>query len=354
MLRTLNRLLADRTAATAVVAALVIPVITATAGAGIDVSLIESDLGHLQAAADAGAGAARQYLNPADPSTGQSTDLVNYAIQYANQNYAGSLNANDVVQGWYDVTAKSFGPPIAGQTTQYDGNYFTNAVQVTTRSNHPIVFGALLGLPTIALSRQSVAYKCSNTNYPLTLIASDPVPPGYDASHPTGLPAIWASFSADGHGPNQSYYYANSDGHLNPVFKFYVPSDGTDVSFVVTGSNGVQMQVDSYCRGTFLVVPDAFDISPSSGQNWNPQVNFQNLRGSTNDSFAVYPDQQDYPMAPGDSTTTYFAQGAVQISYLTDPQVPIHTTPYPNYQGCCQYWASAGDPTPARRATMVQ
>ena len=345
MLSLIRRLLEDRTAATALIAAIALPAITATAGAGIDISLIESDLGHLQAAADAGATAGRQFLNPADASTDQASDLVNYAMQYSNQNYASSLVAGDVVQGWYDVTTKAFGAAVAGQTTEYDGKYFTNAVQVTTRNNHSLIFGQLLGMSTIPLSRQSVAYKCSNTNYPLTLIPDDPTPP--TDSGGVVRPAIWASFSADGHGDNQSYYYANPDGNVNPVFKFYVPVDGVDVSFVIIGSNGDQMQVDSYCKGTFLVVPDAFNI-----RGWGSQVTWQIYRGSTNNSMDIYPNQADYPMAF--NNTTYHNTYPRQISYLTNPEVPIHTTPYPNAGGCCQYWASSGDPTPARRAIMVQ
>lgn len=284
-------------------------------------------------AADAGATAGRQALDPFQ--YGAQAAPVTKAMYYANLNNSSSVtDAADVVQGWWDVNAKTFGPSIAGQT----GNAFNNAVKVTVHHTHNLIFGGLLGVRTLPLQMQSIAYKCSNTDYPLTLIPDDPNPPA--------LPAIWESFAADGNPANTSYYYANPDGHKNPVIKFWVPVDGVDVSFVLFSSDGSMLQVDSYCRGTFLVVPDAFDYT-----NLSYDIVSNIEAGSTNNSFAVYPDQQNHPLAF--HQTTYYHQNTQPISYLADHPDLVRTTPYPSSLGI-QYWASTGDPTPDRRAIMVQ
>ena len=326
-----GRLLASRRAAIATTVAIAMPALLTAAGAATEVGLIGVTDSQLQAAADAGAAAGRQALDPFSPSP--QTQPVTDAQLQANGNFASSLAAADVEQGWWDITAKTFGPPTTGQT----GNPFSNAVRVTTRNAHPLVFGSLLGVYTVNRSRQSIAYKCSNTDYPLTIIPDDVTPPT--------LPGIWLSYAADTYGPNQSYYYPNPDGRKNPVIKFWSPTDAEDISFVMTFSNGYQLQVDTYCRGTFLVVPDAFDFTGLS-QDLTATV----LAGSTNNSFAVYPNQAAHPLAT--PTATYYYQNTQTISYLAGSNV--HTTPYPNVFGCCQYWASIGDPTPDRRSILTQ
>ncbi len=329
--RLVRRLLGDRRAAVAATVAIALPALLSAAGAATDISLIGVKTSQLQAAADAGAAAGRQALDPFSPSP--QTAPVTQAQLLANGNMASSLAEGDVEQGWWDIKAKTFGPPTTGQT----GNPFSNAVRVTTRQVQKLAFGPLIGIDTVNLSRRSIAYKCSNTDYPLTVIPDDAAPPT--------KPAIWMSWSEGTSAPH-SYYYPNPDGHKNPVIKFWSPTDGDDVSFVLTLSDGSQLQVDTYCRGTFLVVPDAFDYT---GLNHNITASI--LRGSTNNSFAVYPGQPD-PKYPLDSyTTAYYYAGATTNKYLSGDDV--HTTPYPNAGGCCQYWASIGDPTPDRRSILT-
>ncbi len=331
-----GRLLASRRAAIATTVAIAMPAMLTAVGAATEISVIGVRTSQLQAAADAGAGAGRQALDPFSPLP--QTNAVTQAQLYANGNLASSLAPGDVVEGWWDIKTKTFGAPFSGQVAN---TLFANAVQVTTRDNHALVFGGLLGIPSVKLSRTSVAYKCSNTDYPLTLIPDDPNPPA--------APAIWSSFAADGYGPNQSWYYQNpNSGHKNPIYKLWSNTDKQDVSFVMFMSDGSKLQVDTYCQGTFLVVPDAFDYT-----NLNQDIDSNILRGSTNNSFAVYPNQPDpnYPLAF--TTTTYHYQNTKQISYLNGTP-PVNTTPYPNSNGCCQYWASTGNPTPDRRSILTQ
>lgn len=332
-----GRLLASRRAAIATTVAIAMPALLTAAGAATEVGLIGVTDSRLQAAADAGAAAGRQALDPFTP--GAQAQPVTDAQLKANGNFASSLAAADVEQGWWDIKAKAFGPSIPGQT----GAPFNNAVRVTTRNSHALVFGSLLGVYTVNRARQSIAYKCSNTDYPQTVIPDDANPPA--------APAIWSAFAADSYGPTQSYYYQNPNaqqnptGRKNPVFKFWSPTDGQDVSFVMVFDNGYKLQVDTYCRGTFLVVPDAFDFS-----GFTQDLGATIYAGATNNSFAVVPDPWNYPLAF--TRTTYTVQNPQTISYLSTNT--IHTTPYPNVNGCCQYWASDGDPTPDRRSILTQ
>lgn len=329
----LRRLRSDRRAVAAVIVAAALPAVIITTGVAADAAFVEIRVSQLQTAADAAATAARQSLD--SYTAGYQSAATTQAQLLANGNIPSSLAAGDVVQGWWDITTnpKTFGPPVPGQT----GALFSNAVQVTTRLVHRPVFGQLLGVPQLNLSRKAIGYKCSNTDYPLTVIPDDANPPD--------KPAIYMTWASDGRPANTSYYYANTGGRQNPVIKFWSPTDGEDVSFVVSFSDGSKLQVDTYCRGTFLIVPDAFD--------WKGKKNITATvqRGSTNNSFDVYPDQSKYPtLIP---TNTYSPTGSTNqtISYLRPDKV--HVTPYPSSNGI-QYWASEGNPTPDRRTILVK
>ena len=133
------------------------------------------------------------------------------------------------------------------------------------------------------------------------------------------------------------------------MFKFFSPVDGQDVSFVVNFSNGYQLQVDTYCHGTYLVSPAAFDIRNFVDGNGKPvTITATVLRGSTNNSFDVYKDQNDYPFAF--QPTPYVTANALPTPQYELPKV--HTTSYPSAYGP-QNWASEGDPTPDRRTVLV-
>ena len=71
-------------------------------------------------------------------------------------------------------------------------------------------------------------------------------------------------------------------------------------------------------------------------------------RGSTNNSFDVYPDQSKYPFAY--TPTPYNTTKAIPTPQYDLSKVK--TTPYPSSQGI-QYWASQGNPTPDRRSLIV-
>ena len=339
----LGRLISDRTGATLVVFAVMTPALLVGMAFALETSLIQVRRSQLQTVADAAAGAAREKLDPytsTPPPDGQEAP-IDEAVRIAGlSDLPTSIARTDVVEGWWDITSKAddkFGGTVAGQT----GLPFSNAIRVTAREDHQFIMGALIGKKDIQLSAQATAYKCSNLDYPLTRIPDDPFPPSQ--------PAIYYSWETPGHDASTSYYFDNPvDGRRNPIIKFWSPTDGQDVSFVVFNSDGSAIQVDTYCRGTFLVIPDAFDWghlgSPITGQIY---------RGSTNNSFALYPDQSDYPVAY--PTTTYNNDSShlvpLDVKFL-DPSL-VHTTPYPSSLGI-QYWASEGDPTPDRRTLLVR
>ena len=336
----LARLRADRTAVTAVIVAVTLPVMLVASGAAVDAGYAQVRSGQLLAAADAGSAAGREALDAYTP--GNQSAANNAAQATANANFASSITAinasTDIKQGWWDITqtdpTKRWGPPVPGQT----GALFSNAVRVTTRVAHKPVFGALLGVTTINMARMSTGYKCSNTDYPLTLIADDPTPPS--------KPTVWLTWASDGYPANTSYYFANANGRQNPVIKFYSPTDGEDVSFVVSFSDGSTLQMDTYCKGTYVIVPDAFD--------WKGKTNVTAtvLRGNTNNSFSLYPDQSKYPtqMAPG--ANVYSPTGSTNKLLAALRPAVVHVTPYPSANGI-QYWASEGNPTPDRRTILV-
>lgn len=337
--RLLARLRADRAAVTAVLVAVLLPVLIAVSGLALDTGYAQIRAGQLQAASDAGAAAGRQALNPFIP--GQQPVAATAAQSYANSNFASSVTAanaaTDVLQGWWDITklnvVDKFGPCVVGQT----GGLFCNAVRVTTRVDHKPVFGALLGLTTISMKTSSTGYKCSNTDYPLTLIPDDPTPPT--------KPTVWLSWPSDGYPANTSYYYLNSGNAQNPVIKFYSPTDGEDVSFVVQFSNGLKLQFDTYCKGTYLIVPADYDFKGQSN------ITGTVLAGSTNNSFDLWADQSKHPtqMAPGHDS---YSPGTTNRLLLALKPDIIHTTPYPSANGI-HNWASQGNPTPDRRTVLV-
>ena len=104
---------------------------------------------------------------------------------------------------------------------------------------------------------------------------------------------MYFSWATPGHpDPNTSYYYLQPNGQKNPIFKFYSPVDGQDVSIVVHNPDGSNLlQVDTYCKGTDLVAPAAFDWSHVG------TITVTIWRGNTNNSFSLYPDQSQYTFA---------------------------------------------------------
>lgn len=332
-------LLRSRRGAVAAIVAVSLPALLVGVALAVESAYIEVSDARLQGVAEASAGVARQKYD--SYTAGQQSAPVNEAIAMAAKNgMPSAVVANDVVQGWWDITNTSkdpkvdkFGPPVAGQT----GLPFSNAIRVTAREDHVIAMGALLGRDRIALASTSTAYKCSNLDYPLTLIPDDASPPAE--------PMIYFSWSTPAHpDPKTSYYYQQSNGQKNPVFKFYSPFDGEDVSFVVHTADGNDLlQVDTYCRGTYLVAPAAFDWSNVG------TITVTIYRGNTNNSFSLYPDQSLYPFAS--PTTTFYGNNIFELSDLHPDKV--HTTPYPSSLGI-QYWASEGNPTPDRRSTIVR
>ena len=339
----LRRLLRDRRGATAAVVAMVTPALLIGIAFAVETSIVTVRKSQLQTIADAAAGAAREQLNPyvqAPPPDGQPGVAAEAIRIAAASDLPTSVAAADVQQGWWDITSNAddkFGGTVAGQT----GLPFANAVRVTARENHHFFLGALVGRTDVQLSAQATAYKCSNLDYPLTRIPDDPFPPAQ--------PAIYYSWETPGHDAGTSYYFDNpADGRRNPIVKLWSPTDGQDVSFVLFNSDGSALQVDTYCRGTFLVIPDAFDwgslAAPITGTIY---------RGSTNNSFALYPDQSKYPVAF--PTTTYHNDPDHLVpldAKFLHPDL-VHTTPYPSSLGI-QYWASEGDPTPDRRTLLVR
>ena len=335
----LRALLRSRRGAVAAIVAVTLPALLVGTGLAVETAFVELRQSQLQAVADASAGAARQVYD--SYTAGQQNLPVGEAQRIATaNNMQSAVAAGDVVQGWWDITITStdpnidkFGPPIAGQT----GLPFSNAIRITAREDHAIAMGALLGKSRLALAVTSTGYKCSNLDYPLTLIPDDPTPPT--------KPAIYFSWATPDHpDPKTSYYYQQPNGQKNPIFKFYSPIDGEDVSFVVHNADGSDLlQVDTYCKGTYLVAPAAFD--------WTNMANFTAsvFRGNTNNSFSLYPDQSQYTFES--KTTNFYGTNFVQLKDLHPDKV--HTTPYPSANGI-QYWASEGNPTPDRRSVLVR
>lgn len=342
-----GRLLSNRRGAAAVIVAVTLPALLVGVALAVESAFIEVRNSQLQAAADAAAGGGRQSYNPF--VSGPQNDVMVEAKRLADANLAGSLADADVVQGWWDITDlkhdDKFGPPVGGQT----GGAFSNAVRVTTREDHVIAMGALLGRDRIALSRQSTGYKCSNLDYPLSRIPDDPNPPD--------KPAIWLSYKTiAGTDDNTSYYYDNPiSNHREPVIKFWSPTDGEDVSYVIAvvdrnGKGVGTMQADTYCRGTYLVIPDAFDWSNAAGP-----LTATIHRGSTNNSVDTYPDDDKlYPLAFRSTSYYLDADHNVSIDGTLLNRSLVKTTRYPNASGIDQYWASVGDPTPDRRSLIVR
>ncbi len=352
----LQRLLHDKRGATAVMVAVMLPTLLIGVAFAVETAFVKVRGSQLQAMADSAAGGAREKLDPYQPSYPKSGDKkeedgveggggqqapIDEALRLAGKNdLPNSITPGDIEQGWWDITSKKddkFGPPIAGQT----GLPFSNAIRVTAREDHQFAMGALLGMTHRPLSATSTGYKCSNLDYPLTRIADDPFPPA--------VPAIYMSWETPGHDDKTSYYYDNpTDGNRNPVIKLWSPTDGEDVSFVLFNSDGSLLQVDTYCRGTFLVIPAAFNWKNLAGP-----ITAKIYRGSTNNSFTLYPNQSDHPVAFPE--TTFYIDPAhnipIDVKYLNPDKVK--TTPYPSSLGT-QYWASEGNPTPNRRTTLVR
>ncbi len=345
----LRRLIRDRRGAVATIVALASPALLASIGFGVDWGLVQANRSALQTAADATAAAGREVLDPFSQIDTQPRVLD------TTQRYAKTLNivsegaTAKVDMGWYDPSTHKFGPP---QTSQNDGTLFANALQVTMSIDHKLVFGPFLGLDTITLARRSIAYKCSNSDYPIARVADDLVPP------PPDKPAIYLSYGTPKDPTVRGWVYKNpSTGRWNPAYKFWSPTDKEDVSFVVTLSDGTLLQVDTYCRGTYLVVPDAFDVHGyvNSRRVISADVN----RGSTNNSFDIFPDQSKYPLDNRHISVDY----AVPVGDLLDlygvyklKPADLRTITYPcgNPSSCPQQWIANASPSPERRTTLVE
>lgn len=335
----LRELLRSRRGAVAVVVAVMLPTLLVGTALAVETAFYEVRISQLQAVADASAGAARQVYIPY--TSGPQIPPVTEAMRIATaSDLPAAVVASDVVQGWWDITDLSKDPnhdkfhkPIAGQT----GEPFSNAIRVTARENHTIAMGALLGQDKIALASTSTAYKCSNLDYPLTLVPDDKNPPD--------KPAMYFSWSTPNHpDPKTSYYYQQSNGQQNPIFKFYSPVDGEDVSFVIHDAGGGDLlQVDTYCKGTYLVAPGDFDWKKIG------DITVTIWRGDTNNSFHLYDNQDAFEFFS--KTTTFYGSNKFELEDLHPDKV--HTTPYPSANGI-HYWASEGNPTPDRRSTLVR
>jgi len=331
----------ERRGAAAVVFAVALPAMVISTAVAVETSLIKIHEAQMQSTADASAGAGRIVLDPHDTVPENQDRVIAEARRIAVANdRAANVNDSDVVQGWWDINdtvhKDKFGPPIGGQVS---GKTFSNAVRVTARYDHKIAFASLLGVNHVPLAKTGTAFKCSNLDYPYTLVPDDVPTPR--------LPAMYMSWATEGHGPTTSYYFQQPSGEKNPVIKFYSPYDGEDVSFVITMSSGETMQVDTYCAGTYLVSPAAFDV-----RHWPDKVTGTVLRGKNNNSTDVLPpDQQSkYPFEL--QPTPYYTKTAIPTPQF-DPKRQTLTTPYPNASGTDQYWASQGDPTPRRRTVVV-
>ena len=339
LLGSARTLVRERRGAAAVVFAVALPAMVISTAVAVETSLIKIHEAQMQSVADAAAGAGRIVLDPHATTAENQNRVIAEARRIAVANDRSvNVSDSDVVQGWWDINDKvhpdKFGPPIGGQVS---GKTFSNAVRVKGRYDHKIAFASLLGVSHVPLAKTGTAYKCSNLDYPYTLVPDDVPAPRY--------PAMYMSWATEGHGPTTSYYYQQPTGEKNPVIKFYSPYDGEDVSFVIHMSNGSTMQVDTYCAGTYLVAPAGFDA-----RSWPDQVTGTVQRGSTNNSFDVFQLQSKYPFEL--QPTPYNTKTAVPTPQF-DPQRQTLTTPYPNASGTDQYWASQGDPTPRRRTVVV-
>lgn len=336
----IGRCLNDKRAATAIIVAATLPAMTITAGAGLDWALIQATHSRLQAVADSSANAGREHMNA--NQSGSDTNATHYALANVTANGFAPSSVT-VNQGWWEIgtgyhtaRAHSFGPCLVGQRA---GTCFNNAIQVITRATHTLVFGGLLGVPTTVLQRQAVAYKCSNTDYPITYI-----PP--DKTNPNGpdITGYWAEPTA----PTipLSYFYTGSDLLPHPVFKFYSDTDALDVSFVIHGSKyGDGLQVDTYCAGTYLVVPGNINLTGRTGQE-----TFTIKRGSTNNSLDTFPDNL-YPLAHTTTTYNYDAKVPIPAAYI--PSGTNFVT-YPHANNGTNDWYYNGIPTPPRQTVAVQ
>ena len=188
LLATARAMLASKRAAAAVVVALSTPVLLGAAGFGVEAGLLEAKRAQLQNAADAAATAGRETLNPVLPTP--QDGAIQSAVQYGNTNLSSSINPNDVEFLWLNLTpsgARYIQAPIAdGFSTG-----FANAVRVTARITQPLIFGKLLGLPAVNLSRQAMAYKCSNNIEPESNVQGT-------ITDPTE-PAMYSSWASPGH-----------------------------------------------------------------------------------------------------------------------------------------------------------
>ena len=143
-------LLRDRRGATAAIVAIALPTLVLSAGLAVATASVQVNQTEMLNLADAAAGAARTVYDSYTSGHQQAATTEALRIAAAN-NLSNAVSANDVVEGWWDVTSSApdkFGACVAGQT----GLPFCNAVRVNAHINYQIPFGALLGRPQITLS----------------------------------------------------------------------------------------------------------------------------------------------------------------------------------------------------------
>ncbi len=149
-LRQRKRRLSDRRGATAVLVAVLIVLVGATAAFAIDLARVYTGVNEMQTAADAAAlaGAIQFQRSGTSPVSAVQT----FAGNINNKAFGNliSLPASDVEGGSWD--------PVTGVFTSSASWATSNAVRVTTRSTPAMSFGALMGRSSVSATRRAVAW----------------------------------------------------------------------------------------------------------------------------------------------------------------------------------------------------
>lgn len=175
---------ADRRGAAAATFTFLLPALTAAVGFAIDGGLIQVEQNKLQVAADAAATAGvRRVLTP-----GQ---VAEEAVRLAALNMAPAREGN--VLGTRDVEVGTWN----GETGVFQtGGATPNAVRVTTRSAaangnpHQLVFGRVLGMPTMDLSATAIAFARTSCTFDDRLSVISPALPTRTAVVTMGEPCL--------------------------------------------------------------------------------------------------------------------------------------------------------------------
>ena len=361
------KLIRDRRGAVATIIALASPALLGAIGFGTDMGLIMVERAQLQAAADAAATATRKAMNNAAQIDLQPDALAELDHVVKTFNPGMDPVTYTYKWGWYhrgDVDAdlnREFGDPWPSQKNQ---TQFANGMKVTLSANHKLVFGPFVGMNNITLSRSAIAYKCSNADYTNIRIPDDinPTPPKE--------PAIWFAFGSATDPTPRAWVYKDSGGHYHPVYKIWSPTDLQDVSFVAhadgwtTQDGWSDLQLDTYCRGTYLVISW---IKVDGAIAHKDVISATILRGSTNNSFATFGDQSKYPLDTHDAKFSYANIGdAADLlkSYGLDAsKLQADSYPCGDSSSCPQDWYDflpqkptdpiIRDGSPERRSTII-